>query len=62
VNKDSIPRDFDYALVTAYLLKGIHTVRTDQDKITALKFSNFNLGDRKAYSMLAPHKYLTKMK
>jgi hypothetical protein len=31
---------------------------TDQDKIAALKFSDFNLGDRKAYSMLAPHKYL----
>jgi hypothetical protein len=59
MNKDSVPRDFDYALVTVHLPKGI---RTDQDKIAALKFSDFNLGDRKAYSMLAPHKYLTKMK
>jgi len=29
VNRDSVPRDFDYALVTAYLLKGIHVVHTD---------------------------------
>jgi hypothetical protein len=38
------------------------TVRAQQDKIAALKFSDFNLGDRKNYSMLAPYKYLTKMK
>jgi hypothetical protein len=54
VNKDSVPRDFDYALVTVYLPKGIHAVRTDQDKIGVLKFSEFNLGDRKSYSMLTP--------
>jgi hypothetical protein len=46
-------------LVTTYLLKGI---RADQDKITALNFSNFNLGDRKVYNMLALHKYLTRTK
>jgi hypothetical protein len=62
VNRDSMPRDFDYALVTAYLPKGIHAVRTDQDKIAVLKFSDFNLGDRKYFSMLAPHKYLTRTK
>jgi hypothetical protein len=45
VNQDTIPRDFDYALVTAYLLKGVYIVRDDQDKLTALKFSDFNLGD-----------------
>jgi len=55
MNRDTIPRDFDYALVTTYLPKG---VRVDQDKLTALKFSDFNLGDCKVYSMLAPHKYL----
>jgi hypothetical protein len=33
-----------------------------QDKIVALKFSDFNLGDRKNYNMLAPYKYLTMMK
>jgi hypothetical protein len=27
-----------------------------------LKFSDFNLGDRKNYNMLAPYKYLTRMK
>jgi hypothetical protein len=49
-------------MVTAYLPKGVHAVRADQDKLAALKFSDFNLDDRKVYSMLAPHKYLTKMK
>jgi hypothetical protein len=62
INRDSVPRDFDYALVMTYLPKGIHTVRADQDKLAALKFSDFNLGDRKAYNMLAPHKYLTRTK
>jgi hypothetical protein len=62
VNRDSMPRDFDYALVTVYLSKGIHVVCTDQDKIAALKFSDLNLGDHKAFSMLTPHKYLTKTK
>jgi hypothetical protein len=54
-----MPIDFEYTLVTAYLPKGIHIVRADQDKIAALKFSDFNLGDHKVYNMLAPHKYLT---
>jgi hypothetical protein len=49
-------------LVTAYLPKGIRAVRADQDKIAALKFSDFNLDDRKVYNMLAPHKYLTRTK
>jgi hypothetical protein len=62
VNHDNVPRDFEYALVTAYLPKGIRVVRADQDKITALKFSDFNLRDRKVYNMLAPHKYLTRTK
>jgi hypothetical protein len=29
--------------------------------IPALKISDFNLGDRKNYVMLAPHRYLMKM-
>jgi hypothetical protein len=62
INKDSVPRYFEYALVTAYLPKGICTVRADQEKIAALKFSDFNLDDRKVYNMLAPHKYLTRTK
>jgi hypothetical protein len=28
INRDSVPRDFEYTLITAYLLKGIHTVGT----------------------------------
>jgi hypothetical protein len=54
VNRDSVPKDFEYTMVTAYLPKGIHAVQTKQDKITALKFNNFNLRDRKIYGMLAP--------
>jgi hypothetical protein len=57
-----VPREFEYALVTLYLPKGIHPFHVDQGKIVALKFSDFNLGDRKVYNMLAPHKYLTKTK
>jgi hypothetical protein len=62
VNCDNVPRDFEYALVTVYLLKGIRVVQEDQDKIGALKFSDFNLKDCKVYNMLAPHKYLTRTK
>jgi hypothetical protein len=57
-----VPRDFEYALVTAYFPKGIHVVCADQEKIAALKFNDFNLDDRKVYNMLAPHKYLTRTK
>jgi hypothetical protein len=49
-------------MVTAYQSKGVRAVHADQDKLTTLKFSDFNLGDRKFYSMLTPHKYLTKTK
>ena len=56
VSRDSIMRDFYYTLVTAYLLKGIHEVRAQQDKIATLKFNDFNLGDRKNHSMLGPHR------
>jgi hypothetical protein len=62
VNHDSVPQDLEYTIVTAYLPKGIHAVRVDQDKITTLKFNNFNLGDRKIYGMLTPYKYLTRKK
>jgi hypothetical protein len=62
INQDSVPRYFDYTLVTVYPPKGIHAVRADQDKIAALKFKDFNLGYHKAYNMLKPHKYLTKTK
>jgi hypothetical protein len=62
VNRDSVPRDFDYTLITAYLPKGIRTGKPQQDKILTLKINDFNLGDRKNFSMLAPHRYLTRMK
>jgi hypothetical protein len=60
VSHDSVPRDFDYTLITAYLPKGIHAVGPQLGQILMLKISDFNLGDRKNYGMLAPHKYLTK--
>jgi hypothetical protein len=59
VNCDSLPDDFEYNVITAYLLKGIRAVQTDQDKITALKFSDFNLRECNIYGMLTPYKYLT---
>jgi hypothetical protein len=62
INRESVPRDFEYTLITVYLLKGVCIVRVDQDKLAALKFNDFNLGDHKTYSMLAPHKYLIKTK
>jgi hypothetical protein len=62
VNHDSVPRYFEYTMVTAYLPKGICIVRVEQDKITSLKFNDFNLGDHKIYGMLTPYKYLTRTK
>jgi hypothetical protein len=62
VSRDSVQREFKYTMVTAYLPKGIHAVQSQQHKIAALKFSDFNLRDRKNYSMLAPYKYLTQIK
>jgi hypothetical protein len=62
INRDNVPREFEYALVTTYLPKGIRVVHADQENITALKFRELNLSDKKVYNMLAPHKYLTRTK
>jgi hypothetical protein len=62
INHDSVPREFEYNLITVYLPKGVRAVRADQDKLATLKFSYFKLGDPKAYIMLASHKYLTRTK
>jgi hypothetical protein len=62
VNRDSVPRDFDYTLVTVYLPKGIHTGKPQLDKIITLSINDFNLGDHKNFNMLTPHRYLTKTK
>jgi hypothetical protein len=62
VNRDNVPTEFEYTMVTTYLPKGIHTVQAEHDKITVLKFSDFNLRDRNIYAMLTPYKYLTKNK
>jgi hypothetical protein len=61
VNHDSVPHDFKYTLITAYLLKAICAVGPQLGLIPALKISDFNLGDRKNYAMLVPHRYLMKM-
>jgi hypothetical protein len=58
ITRDSVPCKFEYALITAYLPKEVRAFHSNQDKLTTLKFSDFNLSDRKDYSMLAPHKYL----
>jgi hypothetical protein len=60
VSHDNILRDFDYKLIISYLSKGIRAVGPQLGQIMTLKISDFNLGDRKNYGMLAPHKYLTK--
>jgi hypothetical protein len=62
VSRDSVSRDFEYTMVTVYLPKGIWVVRAQQDKITALEFSDFNLGDCNNHSTLTPYKYLTRTK
>ena len=62
VSPDSVPRDFDYTVITMYLLKGIQAIRLQLKRIPTLKISDYRLGDRKRYGMLAPHKYLTKTK
>jgi hypothetical protein len=60
VNRDNIPWDFEYTLITAYILKGIRIVGSQLGQIPLLKNNDFNLGDRKNYASLAPHRYLTK--
>jgi hypothetical protein len=62
VNRDSVPRDFDYTLIIVYLQKGRLIGKPRQDKILTLNISDFNLGDCKNFSMLTPHRYLTRMK
>jgi hypothetical protein len=62
INKDSVPSDFEYTLVTPYLPKGVRTYHEDQDKVIALKLCDINLGENKAYNMLSLYKYLKRNK
>jgi hypothetical protein len=62
VNRDSVPRDFEYTLINAYFLQGVCTGKPQQDKILTLNINDFNLGDQNNFSMIAPHRYLTRMK
>jgi hypothetical protein len=45
-----------------YLLKGIRRGKPQLDKILTLNISDFNLGDRKNFGMLTPHRYLNRTK
>jgi hypothetical protein len=54
LSHDSASRDFEYTFITTYLLKGIHEVGPQLGQIMTLKISDFNLGDRKNYGMIAP--------
>jgi hypothetical protein len=45
VNHDSIPRDFEYSVFTAYIPKGIRIVGSQLGQIPLLKHNDFNLGD-----------------
>jgi hypothetical protein len=56
INRDSVLRYFQYTLVTTYLSKGVRTYRADEDKVIALNFCDFNLGEHKVYSMLTLYK------
>lgn len=60
VSHDNVWRDFDYTLIVAYLLKGNCAIGMKLGHIMMLKINDFNLGDRKNYGMLAPHKNLKK--
>jgi hypothetical protein len=62
VSCDSVSRDFDYTVITVYLPKGICVVRPQLERIPTLNISDYNLGDRKIYGMLAPYKYLARTK
>jgi hypothetical protein len=61
VSSDSIPRDFEYTLINVYILKGIHVFGTQLGHILALKNNDFNLRDRKNYTMFTLHRYMMKM-
>jgi hypothetical protein len=45
VNRDNVPHDFEYTLITTYLPKGIRAVGPQLGLIPSLKISDFNLGD-----------------
>jgi hypothetical protein len=62
VNRDSVPKDFEYTLIIVYLPKRICTVKPQQDKLLNLNINEFNLGDHKNFIILTPHIYLTRTK
>jgi hypothetical protein len=60
VSRDSVLCDFEYMLITAYLSKGICTVGPHLGLIPDLRINDFNIGNRKNYALLVPHRYLKK--
>jgi hypothetical protein len=57
VSCDSVPRDFDYTVITTYLLKGIQAVIPQLERIPTLKISDYSLGYCKSCGMLTLHNY-----
>jgi hypothetical protein len=45
INHDSVPQDYDYPMITVYLPKVVRAIHTQETKLAALKFCDFNLGD-----------------
>jgi hypothetical protein len=60
ISHDNILRDLAYMLLIAYLPKGIREIEPQIGMILDLKINDFNLGERKNYALLTPHRYLTK--
>jgi hypothetical protein len=60
VNCDNIPWDYEYTLITTYIPNEIRVVGSQLEQIPSLKNNDFNLGDKKNYAMLSPHRYLMK--
>jgi hypothetical protein len=60
VNHESIPRDFEYTLITAYIPKGIHVVGSQLGQISLPKHNDFDVRDRTNYTKLVAHIYLMK--
>ncbi len=52
INRDSVSRDYEYIIFTAYILKGIKIIRAQLGQVPLLKYIDFNLGDRWTYPIL----------
>jgi hypothetical protein len=59
VNHDNIPCEFEYTLITTYI-KGDTCSWNPFGTNPSIEEQDFNLGERKNYAMLTPHRYLMK--